>query len=217
MRGSIVKFTVLLTLSALASSDPDLDHAALDSKADGAWGLCSSFTECLGLANLRARGRSDADRRLASALFMRAAAMRPGSKQAWLGLGASRQDLQDLHGAEAALTEAMAIDPLCWRVGINIGHRKHPPLTSVHGMFLVRWMRLDESCLTLFTLPSSSSVAALRGDYGLSARAFEHVLRGRPNTPQALYSLGFLRMLEVCTSTLAPSLSFYLFLFQISK
>jgi Flp pilus assembly protein TadD len=86
---------------------------------------CSSFTECLSLANLRVRTKTKHDKRAAATLFERAARMRPGSKQAWLGLGACLQELEDLDGAQEALTNAMAIDPMCWRVGVNIGHCEH--------------------------------------------------------------------------------------------
>lgn len=122
--GLIIVLWALAPCSTGLNGDPRELGKAGEEGGGGAREECSSFTECLSLANLRVKTRSNPDKRVAAVLFGRAAKMRPGSKQAWLGLGACLQELEDLDGAEEALTMAMAIDPQCWRVGVNLGHRE---------------------------------------------------------------------------------------------
>ena len=92
---------LILLLSALAPCSTGLNReSGVGGEARGGGGgsmeECSSFTECLSLANLRVRTKTKHDKRAAATLFERAARMRPGSKQAWLGLGACLQELEDL-------------------------------------------------------------------------------------------------------------------------
>jgi hypothetical protein len=53
---------------------------------------------------------------------LQATELRPDSKEAWLGRGAIAQDAGELETAAGHLSRALALDPLCWRVGINVGN-----------------------------------------------------------------------------------------------
>jgi tetratricopeptide (TPR) repeat protein len=55
-------------------------------------------------------------------LYDRATQLRLNSKEAWLGRGALAQDAGELEVAASHLSRALGLDPLCWRVGINIGN-----------------------------------------------------------------------------------------------
>jgi len=79
---------------------------------------CESFRECLSLAGLH----SALSPSYAARLYAQATQMRPESKEAWLGRGALAQDTGELDVAASHLAHAFALDPLCWRVGMNIGN-----------------------------------------------------------------------------------------------
>jgi hypothetical protein len=54
--------------------------------------------------------------------YLQATELRPDSKEAWLGRGAIAQDAGELETAAGHLSRALALDPLCWRVSINVGN-----------------------------------------------------------------------------------------------
>jgi tetratricopeptide (TPR) repeat protein len=82
--------------------------------------LCVDVDDCLGKASLKLASNNAEERHDAFQLYKEATQLDPDSKDAWLGLGGCQKDTGRLGHALYSFSIALALDPLCWRVGLNI-------------------------------------------------------------------------------------------------
>ena len=82
--------------------------------------ICSDVEDCLGRAHLQLSATSSDERNLALQLYAAAIGFDHHCKDAWLGLGGCQKDLGQHSAALLSFASAFSLDPLCWRVGLNI-------------------------------------------------------------------------------------------------
>jgi tetratricopeptide (TPR) repeat protein len=82
--------------------------------------ICTDLEDCLGRANLHLSATTLEERSLALPLYQAAIEFDPSCKDAWLGLGGCQKELGQLPDALHSFSIAFSLDPLCWRVGLNI-------------------------------------------------------------------------------------------------
>lgn len=155
---------------------------------------CGSFRECISLATLH----SASSAAYAARLYARATQLRPESKEAWLGRGALAQDAGDLDVAAAHLSRAFALDPLCWRVGINIGNlaaRQGDMATALRAFKHV--IRTNPFVPQAFY--SRGFVQLLQGQLSLSCISFQRAWTLKPDLhtiPEFVFALDGLQSLR---------------------
>ena len=81
---------------------------------------CVDVEDCLGKASLKLASTNALDQQDAFHLYDEATQLDPTSKDAWLGLGGCQKESGRLRHALHSFSIALALDPLCWRVGLNI-------------------------------------------------------------------------------------------------
>jgi tetratricopeptide (TPR) repeat protein len=82
--------------------------------------FCFDVDDCLGQASLQLASNNAVERQVAFQLYDEATQLDPASKDAWLGLGGCEKDSGHLSQALFSFSIALGLDPLCWRVGLNV-------------------------------------------------------------------------------------------------
>ena len=81
---------------------------------------CSDVEDCLGKASIKLSSSDAVEKSLAIQLYEAAIQYDFECKDAWLGLGGCQKELGLLQSSIISFSVAFSLDPLCWRVSLNI-------------------------------------------------------------------------------------------------